>query len=58
LIFSVGVIAGPSKVGRKRGSSQPQPKHIVFVENEEEGTYGRPLLARVYALYQSQHNKT
>jgi U3 small nucleolar RNA-associated protein 11 len=50
ILREAGVIAGQSKVGRKRGSSQPQAKHIIFVENEEEGMYGRSLLARVYAL--------
>jgi U3 small nucleolar RNA-associated protein 11 len=39
ILRDAGIIAGPSKVGGKRRSSQPQAKHIVFVENEEEGTY-------------------
>jgi U3 small nucleolar RNA-associated protein 11 len=50
ILREAGVIAGPSKVGRKRGSSQSQAKHIIFVENEEEGMHERSLLARVYAL--------
>jgi U3 small nucleolar RNA-associated protein 11 len=50
ILREAGVIAGTSKVERKRRSSQPQAKHIVFVENEEEGMYRRSLLARVYAL--------
>jgi U3 small nucleolar RNA-associated protein 11 len=50
ILREAGVIAEPSKVGRKRRSSQPQAKHIVFVENEEEGMFERSLLARVYAL--------
>lgn len=40
ILREAGVIAGSSKVGRKGISSQPQAKHIVFVENEEEGMYG------------------
>lgn len=36
ILREAGVITGPSKVGRKRRSSQPRAKHIVFVENEEE----------------------
>jgi U3 small nucleolar RNA-associated protein 11 len=50
VLREAGVIAGPSKVERKRGSSQPQAKHIIFVENEEEGMCGGSLLLRVYAL--------
>jgi U3 small nucleolar RNA-associated protein 11 len=50
ILREAGVIAGPSKVGRKGISLQPQAKHIVFVENEEEGMYERSFLARVYAL--------
>jgi U3 small nucleolar RNA-associated protein 11 len=50
ILREAGVIAVPSKVGRKRGSSQPQAKHIIFVENEEEGMYERSLLARAFAL--------
>jgi U3 small nucleolar RNA-associated protein 11 len=45
ILREAGVIAG-----RRRGSSQPQAKHIIFVENEKEGMYGRSLLARIYAL--------
>jgi U3 small nucleolar RNA-associated protein 11 len=41
ILRDAGIIAGPSKVGRKRKSSRSGAKHIVFVENEEEGTYGR-----------------
>ena len=37
ILREAGIIARPSKVGRKRRSSQPQTKQIVFVENEEEG---------------------
>lgn len=40
ILRDAGIIAGPSRVGRKRGSSRSQAKHIVFVENEEEGMYG------------------
>jgi U3 small nucleolar RNA-associated protein 11 len=40
ILRDAGIIAGPSKVGGKRRSSQPQAKHIIFVENEEEGMYG------------------
>jgi U3 small nucleolar RNA-associated protein 11 len=39
ILREAGVIAGSSKVGRKRGSSQPQAKHIIFGENEDEGMY-------------------
>lgn len=39
ILRDAGVVAGPSKVGRKRRSSRPQAKHIVFVENEEEGMH-------------------
>ncbi|KAF8506711.1 u3 small nucleolar RNA-associated protein 11 [Russula emetica] len=35
-ILSEAGIITPSKVGRKRRSSQPQAKHIIFVENDEE----------------------
>jgi U3 small nucleolar RNA-associated protein 11 len=50
ILREAGVIAEPSRVGRKRGSSQPQAKHIVFVENEEEGMFERCPLACVYVL--------
>lgn len=52
ILREAGVIAEPSRVGRKRGSSQPQAKHIIFVENEEEGMFERYPLACVYALTQ------
>ena len=48
ILREAGVITGPSKAGST--SSQLQAKHIVFVENEEEGMCGRSLLVRVYAL--------
>ncbi len=51
ILREAGVIAGPSKVGHKRRSSRPQAKHIVFVENEQEGMYERSLLVRHMALY-------
>ncbi|KAI0308192.1 u3 small nucleolar RNA-associated protein 11 [Multifurca ochricompacta] len=35
ILKGVGILAGPSNA-RKRRSSQPSAKHIVFVENEEE----------------------
>ena len=57
ILREAGVIEGPSKVGRKRGSSQPQAKHIIFVENEEEGMDDLYLLVYM-PLYQSQHNNT
>ena len=40
ILREAGVIMGPSKAGSKRRSSQLQAKHIVFVENEEEGMCG------------------
>jgi len=40
ILKDAGVIAMPSKT-RKRKSSRTPAKHIVFVENEEEGMYGR-----------------
>jgi hypothetical protein len=39
ILRDAGVIAVPSKT-RKRRSSRTPAKHIVFVENEEEGMYG------------------
>ncbi len=36
ILRDAGIIAGPSKT-RKRRSSRPPAKHIIFVENEEEG---------------------
>jgi len=36
ILRDAGIIAGPSK-SRKRRSSRPPAKHIIFVENEEEG---------------------
>ena len=40
ILREAGVITGPSKAESKRRSSQLQAKHIVFVENEEEGMCG------------------
>ena len=39
ILRDAGVIAVPSKT-RKRRPSRTPAKHIVFVENEEEGVYG------------------
>jgi len=50
ILREAGVIAGSRELGRKGRSSRLQAKHIVFVENEEEGMCGQSLLARVYAL--------
>ena len=57
ILREAGVIAGPSKVGRKGRSLQAQAKHIVFVENEKEGMDGLYLLVYM-PLYQPQHNNT
>jgi hypothetical protein len=37
ILAEAGIIAGPSE----RRSSRPPAKHIVFVENEEEGMHGQ-----------------
>jgi hypothetical protein len=38
ILKDAGIIARPSKT-RKRRSSRHQAKHVVFVENEEEGMH-------------------
>ena len=57
ILRDAGVIAVPSKT-RKRKSSRTPAKHIVFVENEEEGMYGRStgIHGLKHTPYATQHD--
>ena len=63
ILKDAGIIARPSKT-RKRRSSRYQAKHVVFVENEEEGMHGKfdylsrtisCVAARQYATNENAH---
>ena len=58
ILRDAGIIAGPSKARKQRRSSRPPTKHIVFVENEEEGMYRRSISSRFRSWHAAQQYST